>query len=290
MLCVPLVFREKSLGVLSVYTGKPHRFSNEEVRLLTAMADLSAVAIARAQLLEKITRVEENLKISERMSALGWLAAEVAHEIRNPLAVMQMIFHSMIENFPLDDSSAKDVELMRKKMQQMNRIVEQVLTFAKSSEPIKENISVEDLFDDLILLVRHKLAEQKIELRENIQENCPKILGDRTQLEQAILNLILNACQAMPNGGALTLAARKAKNKKIQLTIKDTGHGISEKQKKELFQPLITTRREGTGIGLALVHKTIEHHNGKISVTSQKSEGTTFSIMLPSVVKTCEKV
>ena len=135
MLAVPLRFGNEGIGTLSVYKGEPHTFSNEEIRILSALADLSAIAIEKARLYERIVDVEEQLRQSEKLSALGLLAAEVAHEIRNPLTVMKMLFHSLDLKFPRSDPRSEDVRIMGDKMELLNKIVEQILDFARSTEP-----------------------------------------------------------------------------------------------------------------------------------------------------------
>lgn len=285
LLSVPLSFEGKAMGVLSVYTLRAHRFSNDEIRLLEAMAGLSSVVIAKARIFEGVVRAEERLKEAEKLSALGWLAAEVAHEIRNPLTVMQMLFHSLTEGMPLDDSGKKDVQLIQEKMKHMNRIVEQVLAFAKSSEPYMERVDVNAMMDDLALLTRHKLAEQKIELKSKLEPGLPPIMGDRPQIEQAMLNLVLNACNAMPEGGTLTLSASSRKVSQqchVVLGVRDTGRGISEGFEKNMFTPFMSAHKGGTGIGLALVQKTVEHHRGKIRVSSKLGKGTLISVSIPA--------
>ncbi len=149
MLAVPLIFGEKAVGVLAVYTQQRHRFSNDEIKLLTTLGELSAVAIEKGRLLTRVVDMEEKLRASERLSALGLLAAEIAHEIRNPLTVMQMLFHALVETLQLDDTSKRDAELIGEKMRQMNRILDQVLSFARSSEPIKESVDAQQLIDDV---------------------------------------------------------------------------------------------------------------------------------------------
>jgi len=152
LLAVPLEFNGKVLGVLAVYTQALHRFSNEEIKLLTTLAELSAVAIEKARLLQRIMEMEEQLRASERLSALGLLAAEIAHEIRNPLTVMQMLFHAMVENLELKGDAKRDAEVIGEKMKQMNRILDQVLGFARESEPSMEPIELESLFEDITVL------------------------------------------------------------------------------------------------------------------------------------------
>ncbi|MDR1144611.1 MAG: GAF domain-containing protein, partial [Verrucomicrobiales bacterium] len=283
LLSVPLIFQGKSLGVLSVYTGQIHRFSNAEIRLLSALAGLSAVAIAKSKLLERVVQMEEDLRAAERLSALGWLAAEIAHEIRNPLTVVQMLFHSMLEEMQLAGGLAKDAALIEHKMKQMNRILEQVLTFARSAEPSMESIEVSDLIEDVTLLIRHTVAERRIELRKNLAPGL-RMRGDRAQLEQTILNLVLNACQAMSGGGTLTMttAASSAGNKPVVLIeIKDTGEGMSKQRQEELFQPFLSHKKSGTGLGLALVHKTVQSHQGEIKCKSRPRHGTAFQMIFP---------
>jgi len=130
------------------------------------------------------------------------LAAEIAHEIRNPLTVMKMLHHSLDLNFPDDDPRRTDVRIMGEKMDHLNRIVDQVLDFARRTEPAHQLVNVNQLLDDLTLLTRHKLKAQSVELIRRLAPELPAIHGDLTQLEQAFLNLTLNAVEAMPTGGS----------------------------------------------------------------------------------------
>ncbi len=177
MLAAPLIFGEKAIGVLAVYTHQRHRFSNDEIKLLTTLGDLSAVAIEKGRLLARVVDMEEKLRASERLSALGLLAAEIAHEIRNPLTVMQMLFHALVETLQMDATSQRDAELISEKMRQMNRILDQVLSFARSSEPIKEQVHADQLIDDVFLLTRHKLQQQGVEIRSNVAPDLPPFRG-----------------------------------------------------------------------------------------------------------------
>jgi len=284
LLSVPLVFSARPVGVLNVYTREPHRFSNEEIKLLQTLADLSAVAIEKSRLLTRVVDTEETLRQSERLSALGLLAAEVAHEIRNPLTVMQMLFHSLVSSTTMEGPARKDAEIIEEKMKQMNRIVDQILSLVRSAEPIKEPIAVSQLIDDIILLVRHKLYRQGIEIRRIVPEGLPPMTADRAQLEQAILNLILNAVGAMPEGGILWLGAsleKSADATRIILQVRDNGTGMTKAQAESLFAPFLTTKPQGTGIGLALVRRILENHSGKIEIESRPRRGTKIRLLLP---------
>jgi signal transduction histidine kinase len=289
LLSVPLLFAGQAIGVLSVYTARPYSFSNDQVRILSALAELSAIAIEKARLYERVVDVEEQLRQNEKLSALGLLAAEVAHEIRNPLTVMKMLYHSLGLHFAANDPRQKDARMIGEKMEHLNRIVEQILDFAKTTEPQFTLVDLNELIDELGLLVRHKLKNQKIEMVQSLEEELPNVLGEATQLEQAFLNLILNATEAMPRGGKLTISSRsiRSRNKPgkarfVRLEFQDTGEGMSEEQRKRAFTSVLnTTKRRGTGLGLAIVGRVIETHRGKIRIKSRVGEGTTVSILLP---------
>ena len=289
LLSVPLLFSGEAIGTLSVYTGKPHSFSNEEIRILSALAELSAIAIEKARLYERIVDVEEQLRQNEKLSALGLLAAEVAHEIRNPLTVMKMLYHSLDLQFPPGDPRTKDATIMGEKMDHLNKIVEQILDFARSTEPKLSQVNVNELLDDLGLLTRHKLKNQGIELVRRPATDLPVVMADATQLEQAFLNLMLNAVEAMPEGGKLTITTRllaspgpESGPARVSIEFKDTGEGMTKEQCQRAFTSLLnTTKTRGTGLGLAIVSRVVETHRGEVKIKSRPGHGTTMIVMLP---------
>lgn len=289
LLSVPLVFRSQAIGTLNVYTGDPHSFSNEEIRILTALAELSAIAIEKARLYERVVNAEEQLRQAERLSALGLLAAEVAHEIRNPLAVMKLLYHSLDLRFGDGDPRNRDAQVMGEKMDQLNRLVERVLDFARSTEPKPAQVQVNRLIDDLTLLTRHKLRQQQVVLECRLGAELPLIRADATQLEQAFLNLTLNAVEAMPQGGTLTIVTRPVRLSRksaaathVSVSFRDTGGGMTEEQRRRAFTSLLsTTKPKGTGLGLALVAKIVEAHGGRARVRSRLGVGTQITLVLP---------
>jgi signal transduction histidine kinase len=286
LLSVPLIFSGQIIGTLSVYTAKPYNFSNEEIKILNALGELSAIAIEKARLYERLVDVEEQMRQNEKLSALGLLAAEVAHEIRNPLTVMKLLYHSLDLKFTPNDPRAKDSQIIEAKIEHLNRIVEQILDFARTTEPKLAPVNLNDLIEELGLLVRHKLANQDIKFIRDLQADLPLVLGDAPQLEQAFLNLILNAAESMPNGGSLTIRSRSLKNsdesEQIVLEFKDTGEGMTEEQRKRAFKAVLaTTKVKGSGLGLAIVGRIIETHQGQISILSRIGRGTTMRVKLP---------
>jgi signal transduction histidine kinase len=290
LLSAPLVFGGQAIGTLNVYAGAQRSFSNEEIHILQALAELSAIAMEKARLYERIVDVEEQLRQNEKFSALGLLAAEVAHEIRNPLTVMKMLYHSLKLDFAPGDPRVKDDAILRQNMDHLNKIVEQILDFAHSTEPNLSAVNVNQLIEDLGLLTRHKMRNQRVELVRRLAPGLPLVLADATQLAQAFLNLTLNAIQAMPGGGALTISTRalhmprtSSKPTHILIEFTDTGQGMPEDQRRRAFTSLLsTTKQRGTGLGLAIVGRVIETHRGKVKITSHPGHGTTFSITLPA--------
>jgi signal transduction histidine kinase len=282
LLSVPLLFAGEALGALNVYTSRLYHFSNEEIRILTALAELSAIALQRAQLYERAVDVEEQLRQNEKLSALGLLAAEVAHEIRNPLTVMKLLYHSLNLKFPAGDPRARDARILGEKIEHLNKIVERILDFARTTEPQPAPVNLNELIDELGLLVRHKLAHQHIRFVRDLQPELPAVMGDAPQLEQAFLNLILNAAEAMPHGGTLTVKTRAVSPAQVTVEFKDTGGGMSEEIQRRAFKALLSTSKpKGTGLGLAIVGRIIETHRGTLHVRSQPGRGTTVRLTLP---------
>jgi signal transduction histidine kinase len=289
LLSVPLVFAGGAIGTLSVYTGQPYSFSNEEIRILSALAELSGIAIQKARLYERVVDVEEQLRQNEKLSALGLLAAEVAHEIRNPLTVMKMLYHSLDLKFPEHDPRAKDARILGEKLEHLNRIVEQILDLARTAEPRLAPVNLNELVDELGLLVRHKLKNQNVQLARQLEPSLPEVMGEATQLEQAFLNLMLNAAEAMPQGGTLTIVSRALRLPRgnprpthVAVDFKDTGQGMSDEQRRRAFSSVLsTTKAKGTGLGLAIVRRIVEAHRGKIKIKSRPGAGTTVSVILP---------
>ena len=288
MLSIPLEFGGNAIGTLNVYKEETYIFSNDEIHIATALAELSALAIEKARLLERIVESEELLRQNEKLSALGLLAGEVAHEIRNPLTVLKMLYHSLGLEFPEDDPRAEDVRIMGEKMDHLNTIVEQILTFARNAEPSLKPTDINKLIDDLRVLVRRKMAQQNVELEIQLEDNLPTVKADGPQLSQVFLNLTLNALEAMPNGGSLTIESRTIQLNKVvaapthvRIEFRDTGCGMDAESRERAFTSLLNTSKpDGAGLGLAIVGRIVESHGGRIKIKPSDS-GTTFSILLP---------
>jgi signal transduction histidine kinase len=285
LLSVPMTIQERVIGLLNVYTSRPHRFSKEEVELLTALASQSAIAIENARLYESVVAAEEKIRQSERLLILGEMAAEIAHEVRNPLTVIRMLIHSLHEDFDGSDPRKRDTEVIEQKISQMENMVEQILHITSQREAQLRPVDVNSLMEETLTLVRHRLDHQKIEVVREYGDGLPNVMGDPAQLERAFLNLVLNAAQAMPDGGRLKVATGFQRNDsgccEVWIALEDTGVGIPPHLREEIFKPFFSSRPNGLGLGLSIVNRIIKHHKGHIEVESDPGMGTRFVLHLP---------
>jgi signal transduction histidine kinase len=284
LLAAPLLFEGEAIGVLGVFTGKPHRFDNDEKRLLGALASLGAVAIQNSRLYARVFQSEEALHKNERLTTLGLLAAEIAHEIRNPLTVIKLLYGHLSLDFPASDPRRKDTQVISEKLDQLEAIVSRVLNFAKAPSGLHSRWPVAEIIGDTVLLIRLKLAQGKIHLRFEPPATPLVVDGHKGQLQQVLLNLLLNAMQVMPEGGeiAIRCAAEDRGGLPVAvIDIADTGRGIPAEIRERMFDSFLTGRPDGTGLGLAIVKRILHSHHGDIAVLATGPQGTTMRVTLP---------
>ncbi len=285
LLASPIVYEGEVIGVLNAYTSHQHRFNNEEKGLVAAMASLGAVAIQNARLYARVFESEEKLRVGERLNTLGLLASEVAHEIRNPLTVIKLLFQSLDLSFPGDDPRARDVSVIEEKLNHLEAIVGRILNFAKSSEELHSRCTLQSILNDTLILVRLKLEQSRIHLVYDEPADPIEIEGNPGQLQQVLLNLIFNAIQSMPAGGDLRLEMKKISTSEsaawAELIITDTGCGIPRNIRERIFDSFLSGRQEGTGLGMAIVKRILDGHHGNIAVVRSDSEGTSIRLALP---------
>jgi signal transduction histidine kinase len=283
MLATPLVYENEAIGVLSLYVDKPYRFNDDERLLARALADLGAIAIENARLYGRVFDTEESLRKSERLTTLGMLAAEIAHEIRNPLMVLRLLFDSIKSGAMSEDETEKDLEVIRDKLNHLEQIAGRILDFGKDRESIRLELSISELLDDVLRLVRLKLARAKVEMRLEDSPMDLVVMADKGQLQQALLNLILNALAAMPDGGLLSIAVEKGEGRRVVICVRDSGSGIPEELRDRIFESFLTGRKEGTGLGLAISKRILKSHEGDLELLESSEQGTTFRLILPLV-------
>jgi signal transduction histidine kinase len=284
LLASPLIFEGEVLGVLAVFTDKLHRFDNDEKRLCAALAGLGAVALENARLYSRIFESEETLRKNDRLTTLGLLAAEIAHEIRNPLTVLKLLHGGLNLEFPAGDPRQTDMRVINEKLDQLEAIVGRVLTFGKAPSSLHSRWALADIIEDTIVLVRLKLAQSKVTLHFEPPGRGLFVEAQKGQLQQVLLNVLLNATHAMPEGGTITitLASEVRAGGPIAIVdIADTGTGVPAAIREKIFDSFLSGRPDGTGLGLAIAKRIMLSHHGDIALLATSPAGTTMRLTLP---------
>jgi two-component system sensor histidine kinase PilS (NtrC family) len=251
------------------------------LQLLPQGADLgeSTYLVVIEDLTEK-RRLEFAVRQSEKLAAVGGLAAGIAHEIRNPLAGISGSVELLSQNFSTDDDK-KLAKIILKEIDRLNRLISEFLDFAKPEKPPGEVIDLNGILNEVIANAQSSVA-QPVMVEKDLSENA-HILGHRDKLKQAFLNIVINSVQAMASTEKPLLTVRTyLEGDRIHVRVKDTGVGMSAETRKRMFEPFHTTKPKGTGLGLAITHKILEAHSAQIFVESEQGLGTEFVISFPA--------
>ena len=284
VLATPLAYEGEVFGVLAVFTDHVHRFANDEKRLCSALASLGAVALQHARLYARVFHSEESLRKNEQLTTLGLLAAEIAHEIRNPLTVLKLLLGGLGLDFSPEDPRRTDMRVIGEKLDQLEAIVTRVLSFAKAPSSLHTRCAMAEIVDDTLVLVRLKLAQNKIQVHFEPPARPLVVDGHKGQLQQVLLNLLINAMQAMPEGGTITVtlaAEAPGGGANAVLDLADTGAGIPDAIRERIFDSFLSGRPDGTGLGLAIAKRVLLGHHGDIALVATSPAGTTIRITLP---------
>ena len=233
-----------------------------------------------------IQRARAELVQAERLATIGKMAAHITHEIRNPLSSIGLNVELLEEE--VQKTGEKEpmqlVAAIKSEVDRLSRIAEQYLSVARRPRPQLECERIDDLVRELMAFVRPELTRGAVVDRIEVDADVPDVLLDESQMRQALLNLIRNAREAMPKGGELSIAVRRAASGGVDLTIADTGTGIPEDVRPTIFDPFFTTKQRGTGLGLAVTREIVQTHRGEITCEPRPSGGTLFRIHLPNAV------
>jgi signal transduction histidine kinase len=280
LLAVPLRTKTDVIGVLNVYTGEPRSFAESDVRLLTLLAAQSAIAIENATLHQNEMEARERLRQSEKLAALGKLSAGLAHELRNPLNTISMLIYAMTQELPADGPFGADLQIVQGELRRMSLLIDQFLEFARPRPPHFQRERLEEIMEETLLLLGPEARNRGIMIYREWDKNLPRVWVDGAQIKQVFLNLLLNALQAMPNGGKLTVRLHVSGGS-LLTAITDEGVGICPEVRANLFQPFFTTKQRGTGLGLSISQRIVEGHNGRLRLFSQPGAGTTVIVRFP---------
>jgi len=222
----------------------------------------------------------EQLKRADRLSAIGHLSAGLAHEIRNPLASIEGAVGILEQRELSEEGRVEFLGIVKKECRRLNRLLTNLLDFARPRRPSYQIVDVGQILTSVASLAAHMAAPSAITLRADCPSGTPPIECDPEQLKQVILNLTINAIQAMPDGGEIILSAR-TKNPNFLIQVKDQGCGISPEDLDKVFNPFFTTKENGTGLGLSMAHQIVSQHGGILSAERNPDKGMTFAVLLP---------
>jgi signal transduction histidine kinase len=248
--------------------------AEEEIRRLNEELE-QKVEVKTKQLLE----AQEELVRKEKLALLGRLAGSVGHELRNPLCLMNnAVYYLNMVLADADESIKEYLGMIKHEIDNSQRIISDLLDFSRTEAPQTRAVLIHELF----LQTRKRCAiPESVQFQADLPAMLPKIQVDPLQMVQVFQNLIINAVQAMPEGGHLCISAKKLNTAFVEISVADTGEGISPDNMLRLFQPLFTTRTRGVGLGLVVCRNLTEENGGRIGVESRVGEGTTFKVTLP---------
>ena len=237
-----------------------------------------------------VRRLEERVQRRDRLAAMGEMVGRIAHEIRNPLGSVELFASMLRKDLAHDPARRQYAEHISVAVQAMDRLLANLLTYTKPDCSQAGRHALRPLLEEVLVLAAHEIARRHIDATLRIAASAHSVWCDAGQLKQALLNVCVNAAQAMPTGGKLTIDAGRepdcqsvaAEHASIRISVSDTGPGIDPTHVSRVFDPFFTTKDEGTGLGLAIVHAIVEAHHGRIEIETQAGRGSTFTIVLPA--------
>jgi len=270
-----IILEEKGLKkkILDLNTS----FLTDESREITGV-----VAVIRD--ITEIKNLNEEVARHKRLVALGKLSAGIAHEIRNPLSSIRGLAQFVYNSFSMTDERKEDLNTIIQEVDRLNKLVVQVLDFAKLKKLNLTRFSLNDLIRNIAELFKLEIKDKQIKFSLKLSPDISQIQADENQVRQILMNVIINAIQAIPKKGEIKIKTEKALLKgesAMKLIIEDSGIGIPEKDFSQIFDPFFSTKEKGSGLGLSIVYKLIEAHQGEVKVESREGEGTKFVIFLP---------
>ncbi|MBC7251140.1 MAG: GAF domain-containing protein [Anaerolineae bacterium] len=293
-LLVPLIARDRVLGAAAVINKLDgDLFQEDDLSLLGSMAASVAMAVENARLYAEVKGVAEELRASQarlvqsvKLAAMGKLAASIAHEINNPLQAVQSCMYLVAEAADPQDPNTRYLDIARQELDRIARIVQRMLDFYRPGDEGRRPTAVGALLDDVLTLMHKQLEQGHVQVQTDYEPDLPIVMAVADHLKQVFLNIILNALEAMPQGGLLRIStsAHQAEDgqRTVSIAFQDTGVGIPEEALDQIFDPFYSTRPGGTGLGLAVSYDIVARHGGRIEVESQVGQGSTFTVILPA--------
>ncbi len=233
----------------------------------------------------ELERSRETLAHAEKMSVMGKLAASMAHSIRNPFTSVQMRLFSLSRSLELSPAQKEDLEVIAAEIRRIDTILQNFLEFSRPPRLRMQPVSTSAVVDSAVRLLEHRLRSYGVTVRIHRHEPLPEVVADPEQLKEVLVNIMVNACEAMVRGGAILIEERTLLHPVLKraavIRVQDNGPGIPAAQMEKLFQPFFSTKEDGTGLGLSIAHRIIVDHGGRLEVESTEGQGASFTITIP---------
>ena len=292
ILVQPMFWKEELIGAFTVvWLKEPHRFTPQELRLVEGIALQGAVAVENSRLYEgvkqqmaELKQTQAQLVQSTKLAAIGELAANIAHEINNPLTTVLGFASFIAERLPEGDPTREELNLIQEEAARARDIVRDLLQFSRQRDFMPESTDLNSVLEQVVAMVRRQGALSIVNVHEEYARDLPPVQIDVSRIKQVFLNIINNAVYVMPDGGDLTIATARTDDG-VAVSIRDTGPGIAPEHRDKIFDPFFTTKPEvsGTGLGLSVSLGIVQSHGGNIHVDSEIGQGSTFTVTLPLV-------
>jgi signal transduction histidine kinase len=281
-LCYPILSMNRLIGILCIGPNQSGRdYTPEESAFVDSLMPQAGIALENALLYKEQRERFRRMLRADRLATIGELAAGAAHEIRNPLTSIKSSLQ-YLESRCREETERKLLGVALQETDRIDEILAALLSFSRPSEIHKERCDLVALLEESLALVSIQARAKNVEVRTSFPAAPVVVNADRSQVKQLMLNVFLNAIQAMDGGGALTVEDVVLENGRTLVRISDTGPGISEEALEKVFDPFFTTKRGGTGLGLSICYTIVKAHGGEIELRSRLGEGTTVLITLPS--------
>ncbi|KPJ57852.1 MAG: hypothetical protein AMJ42_04275 [Deltaproteobacteria bacterium DG_8] len=284
-ICIPLITKQKLIGIINLgIKGRGEMYTNEDLELLTTLSNQAAIAIENAKLYEDLSKTRVLMQRADRLASLGTLTAGLAHEIRNPLVAIKTFTQLLPERFDDDEFRNHFLNVTAGEVDRISSLVNELLDFARPSQPNLNKEDLNQIVEKMLLLVATESHKKNLQIIKEFHQSLPPVVLDKEQIKQVFLNILLNAIDATPENGAITVGTKLIEKdgyqKYVQIAVRDTGRGIPKEDLDRIFTPFYTTKHQGSGLGLAISHQIVREHNGSIEVESEEDQGTTFYVNL----------
>jgi two-component system NtrC family sensor kinase len=283
---IPFISKGQLVGMINLgYKFTRDIYSHEDIELLGTLANQTAVAIENARLYEDLKRSKSYIRRADRLASLGTLTAGLAHEIRNPLVAIKTLTQLLPERLDDEEFRSQFLKIASGEVDRISSLVNELLDFARPSDPKWALEDINTILDGMILLVSTETKKKLITIIKNYASNLPPAQIDREQIKQVILNILLNAIDATPENGKIMVKTRSfikpGGEPYVQIEFTDTGCGIPGEHLEDIFNPFFTTKATGSGLGLSISNQIVQDHKGYIDVESQLEKGSSFFVNLP---------